>query len=104
MICEGGIDVKMSAKIIAGVVGAILAIAVLVVILKMPHTVNEPCDWCDNRPSIAYENSDGEMAYVCKECSKYCMFCDEKATKHYENLAGMMVFVCDDCYEDMLDE
>ena len=88
---------------LAGIVGGVIALAALIVFLKMPHLVNEECDWCYHKPSVAYKNSEGEMAYVCRDCSKYCMFCDERATKHYENLAGMMVFVCDDCYEDMVE-
>lgn len=63
------------------------------------HTVDEPCDWCGNSPSVVYKTSDGSDAYVCKECSKVCMYCGKKATKHYENLAGMITFVCDDCYD-----
>ena len=88
---------------LAGIVGGMIAMAVLIVFLKMPHLVNEECDWCYHKPSVAYKNSEGEMAYVCRDCSKYCMFCDERATKHYENLAGMMVFVCADCYEEMVE-
>lgn len=65
------------------------------------NVVNEPCDWCGNRPSVAYETHDGSFAYVCKDCSENCAFCGEKATQHYENLLGTMVFVCDDCYEDI---
>ena len=64
-------------------------------------TVDEPCDWCGNTPSVAYKTSDESMSYVCKKCSKTCMICGKnKATKHTENLLGMMMFVCDDCYDD----
>lgn len=84
------------------------AIVVLVVIAigafiipRFMATVNEPCDWCGDSPSVAYKLSDGSYAYVCKECSKNCALCGEKASKHYENLLGMIVFVCDDCYEDV---
>lgn len=82
-----------------GIVGAILLVIIGVRFLFRP-VVNEPCDWCGESPSVAYELSDGSEAYVCRECSEYCMLCgDEKATQHYENLIGTMMFVCDDCYE-----
>lgn len=62
-------------------------------------TVNEPCMYCQHRPSKEYEKSDGTMAYVCENCSDTCMICSrKKATEHYESLLGI-VFVCDDCYE-----
>lgn len=59
---------------------------------------HEPCMYCGESPSQAYEKADGTFAYVCKDCSEVCMLCGrEKATQHYESLLGMM-FVCDDCY------
>lgn len=64
-------------------------------------TVDKPCDWCSNRPSVAYKTSDGSYAYVCRKCSKTCKLCGEKADRHYENLIGTMVFVCDDCYKGL---
>ena len=82
------------------VVVVVAAVIILVfAISRFTSLVDEPCDWCGNSPSVAYELNDGSYSYVCKECSKYCALCGEKATKHYENLVGMMVFVCDDCYE-----
>ena len=83
-------------KVVAGVV--VVAIAVFA-ISRFTSTVDEPCDWCGNRPSVAYKMSDNSYSYVCRDCSKECAWCGERATKHYENLVGMMVFVCDDCYE-----
>lgn len=83
---------------------AIAIVAVVIVffiISRFTSTVDEPCDWCGNSPSVAYELSDGSYSYVCKECSKSCVLCGNKATTHYENLAGMMVFVCNDCYEEL---
>lgn len=86
-------------KKVACAVGAIV-IAILIA-TRCSHTVDEPCDWCGNKPSIEYETSDGTYSYVCKECSKVCAWCGEKAKEHYENLAGMIVFVCEDCYQDI---
>lgn len=80
---------------------AVVAAVAIFIITRFTSTVDEPCDWCRSRPSVAYKMSDGSYSYVCKDCSKKCAWCGEKATKHYENLAGMMVFVCDDCYEGL---
>ena len=80
---------------------AIIAIAIIVSVV--PHTVNEPCDWCGHRPSMAFKTSDGSMAYVCKDCSKERALCGKKATNHYENLLGMVVFACNDCYKEVTD-
>lgn len=85
-------------KVILGV--AVIAIAVFV-ITRFTSTVDEPCDWCGNKPSVAYKTSDDSYSYVCRDCSSECAWCGDKATKHYENLAGMMVFACDDCYEEI---
>lgn len=85
-------------KVVLGV--AVVAIA-LFIITRFTATVDEPCDWCGNSPSVAYKLSDGSYSYVCKECSKYCALCGDKATKHYENMLGVMVFVCDDCYDEV---
>lgn len=85
-------------KVFVGVASVIL---ILFVIIKMPHMVDKPCDWCDHRPSVEYKTSDGSKAYVCKNCSKNCALCDKKATKHYENMLGMVVFVCNDCYKQV---
>lgn len=54
-------------KILFGIIDVLVAIAVIVL---MPHTVDEPCDWCNHRPSMAFKTSDGSGAYVCKGCSK----------------------------------
>lgn len=83
------------------VLGVIVVAVVLFIVTRFTSTVNEPCDWCGNRPSVAYKMSDGSYSYVCKDCSRECAWCGERATKHYENLLGMMVFVCDDCYNDV---
>lgn len=85
-------------KVVVGIV--VIAVAIFI-ITRFTSVVDEPCDWCDNSPSVAYKMSDGSYSYVCKDCSKKCVWCGEKATKHYENLANMMVFVCDDCYEGL---
>lgn len=85
-------------KIIAGIV---ITVVVVVLYFILKPTVNKPCDWCGNSPSVAYELSDGSKAYICKECSSECAFCGDKATKHYENLLETLVFVCDDCYEEV---
>ena len=75
---------------------AVLALSMLTACVP---TVDEPCAYCNNRPSKEYEKRDGSLFYVCEECSSKCMLCgDEKAEKHYESLLGI-VFVCDDCYE-----
>ena len=81
--------------------GVALIAIVIFIITRFTSTVDEPCDWCGNRPSVAYKMSDDSYSYVCKECSKECAWCGDKATKHYENLVGMMVFVCSDCYEEI---
>ena len=83
-------------KVIAGIA---VFVFVIFIITRFTTTVDEPCDWCHNSPSVAYKMSDGSYSYVCKDCSKKCALCGDKATHHYENLLGMMVFVCDDCYE-----
>lgn len=89
-------------KILLGIIVA--AVVVIVAIVKMPHMVNKPCDWCEHKPSMAFKTSDGTMAYVCIDCSKECAICGEKASKHYENMLGMIVFVCDDCYKEVSDD
>lgn len=86
-------------KILISIIAAVAV--VIVAIVKMPHMVNEPCDWCEHKPSMAFKTSDGTMAYVCIDCSKECALCGEKASKHYENMVGMIVFVCDDCYKEV---
>lgn len=86
---------KKSALCIAAV------LAVIFIITRFTSTVDEPCDWCGDSPSVAYKVSDGSYSYVCKECSKECAWCGDKATKHYENLMGRMVFVCNDCYQEI---
>lgn len=83
------------------VLGVAVVVAAIFIFTRFTSTVDEPCDWCRNKPSVAYKTSDGSYAYVCKDCSKECAWCGDKATKHYENLAGMMVFVCNDCYEEI---
>lgn len=85
------------------VVLSALVVAVVVIaggIFLFHPTVNEPCDWCGDRPSVAYKTSQGR-AYVCRDCSKDCAFCNKRATKHYENMLGTVVFVCSDCYKDV---
>jgi len=88
-------------KVVVGV--AVVAIAIFV-ITRFTATVDEPCDWCGSKPSIAYKMSDGSYSYVCKDCSKECAWCGDKATRHYENALGMMVFVCNDCYEEIAED
>ena len=96
-----GIEKKYIA-IAAAVAAACIIILCYVLI---PHTVNEPCDHCNRRPSVAFETSDGSKAYVCLECMKTCMLCDRKrATHHYENMLGTIIFVCDDCYKDVISD
>lgn len=85
-------------KVVVGV--AVIAVAIFV-ITRFNTTVDEPCDWCGKKPSVAYKMKDGSYSYVCKDCSKKCAWCGDKATKHYENGLSMMVFVCDDCYEEI---
>ena len=84
------------------IVAAIAAIIVFVFLVTFigRRMVDEPCDWCNRRPTMAFKTSDGSMSYVCSECRKNCKWCDKKATKHYENMLGMIVFVCDDCYKE----
>lgn len=82
---------------------AVVAVAIFI-ITRFKATVEEPCDWCGNRPSVAYKMSDGSYSYVCKDCSKKCAWCGDKAVRHYENAAGMMVFVCNDCYEEIAED
>lgn len=86
------------------VLGGAAVVVALYVITRFTSTVDKPCDWCGNRPSVAYKMSDGSYSYVCKDCSKECAWCGARATKHYENIAGMMVFVCDDCYEEISED
>lgn len=81
------------------IIAGVIVCAAFAIIKLTSKTVNEPCDWCGNSPSVAYELHDGSYAYVCKECSKKCAWCGEKPNRHYENALGTMVFVCDDCYE-----
>lgn len=85
-------------KILIGVICIIVAIVVL---SKLPSLTNEPCDWCEESPSFAYDMSDGSKSYVCMECRTKCAWCGERAVKHYENGLHMMVFVCKDCYESL---
>lgn len=99
-----GITRKKFSKFFKMLIGIIAILVVVVVIVLIPHTVDEPCDWCSHRPSMAFKTSDGSMAYVCKDCSKECALCYKKATKHYENLLGMIVFVCNDCYKEVVND
>lgn len=96
-----GITSKRTNKFPKMLIGIIAVLVVVIVIVLIPHTVDQPCDWCNNRPSMAYKTSDDSMAYVCKDCSKVCAWCNKKATKHYENMLRMIVFVCNDCYEEV---
>ncbi len=89
-----------SKKVIAIGCIAVIAVAAAFFFFRNP-IADEPCDWCGDRPSIAYETSDGSTSYVCKDCSSECALCGDKASRHYENLLGMIVFVCDDCYEEV---
>lgn len=86
------------------VLGVAVVLVVFYVITRFISTVDEPCDWCGNRPSVSYKMNDGSYSYVCKDCSKECAWCGERATRHYENLAGMMVFVCNDCYKEISED
>lgn len=93
--------VRLWKKVVLGVAAAIV---ILYVITRYTSTVDKPCDWCGNRPSVAYKMNDDSYSYVCKDCSKECAWCGKRATKHYENLADMMVFVCDDCYKEISED
>ena len=85
----------MKKRIFCGLVVFLLSLALLA---GCGSRSDEPCMYCGESPSQAYEKADGTFAYVCKDCSAVCMLCGrEKATQHYESLLGMM-FVCDDCY------
>lgn len=65
------------------------------------RTVDKPCDWCGNEPSVVYKNSDGDESYVCKKCSSTCMICGDEDPKYQtENLLGMVMFICEDCYNE----
>lgn len=101
---EANTYVKCSSKLSGKAKKIIIAVALVIVVVigmfSFSSAVNEPCDWCGHSPSVKYKTSDGELAYVCKDCSKECTWCGAKATKHYENLFGMIVFVCNDCYEE----
>lgn len=55
---------KRNKKLLIG----ILVIVAIVVLFKFPRTVDKPCDWCDKRPSVAYDMSDGSKSYVCMDC------------------------------------
>ena len=94
-----GVPKKMASPKISKAL--IVAVIVVVVAIAVPRPVNEPCDWCNSRPSMEYKTSDGSKAYVCKDCSKECALCNKKASKHYENMLGMVVFVCNDCYKEV---
>ena len=89
--------------IVASIAASIAAIIVIVFLFVFVsrRMVDEPCDWCHSRPTMAFKTSDGSMAYVCSECRKTCTWCGKRATKHYENMLGMIVFVCDECYKDV---
>lgn len=89
----------MKRKII--IVCGIIIIVVFTIVFKSFSGVNEPCDWCGEKPSKAYKISDGSKSYVCKDCRMKCAWCDSRAKKHYESGMGMMVFVCNDCFEDI---
>ena len=106
---ENKVSGKMTAKkktsVWKKVTGGIIVVAIaFFVIVRFTATVNEPCDWCGKKPSVAYKMNDGSYSYVCKDCSKECAWCGKKATKHYENLAGMMTFVCNDCYKQIVED
>ncbi len=69
---------KRSNKHFKMLFGITAVLVVIVVMALVPHTVDEPCDWCNHRPSMAFKTSDGSMAYVCKDCSKECAWCNKK--------------------------
>lgn len=71
-------------------------IIVMTMLLVCACTVDEPCAYCNRKPSVEYELSDGSTIYVCEKCSSKCMQCGADAITHYENLPDI-VFVCDAC-------
>lgn len=82
----------------------VISVCVLLVtgmVTACSSTVDEPCMYCNQRPSKEYEMRDASRVYVCKECSSECMFCGDKATKNYESLIGK-VFVCSECYGEVV--
>lgn len=83
------------------IISLVVVVAIVIGLFSTFSTVDEPCDWCGQRPSVEYKTNDGGKAYVCKKCSKECAFCGKKATKHYENYFEMIVFVCKDCYKEI---
>ena len=86
------------------IAAAVVAVCIIILCyILIPHTVNEPCDHCNRRPSVAFDTSDGSKAYVCLECMKTCMHCGRRRpTHHYENMLGTIIFVCDDCYKEVI--
>ena len=96
-VLKGGM-MKSIVKVIVFV-----AIAVIVIPRILSFSM-EPCEWCGDRPSVAYKMSDGSKFYVCRDCSKSCVLCGNKATKHYESLLGTLNFVCDDCYDTLTEK
>ena len=63
-------------------------------------TVDEPCEYCSQSPSVEYTRSDGTSIYVCNDCSSECMLCGREATQEYDSMLGFL-FLCDDCYDGL---
>lgn len=90
-----------SRKKLIPLIGVALVVVIAVFLIFGNKTVNEPCDWCGNSPSVVYQTSSGREAYICKDCSKTCMLCGKKASHQYEKLLGTITFVCDNCYKQL---
>ena len=78
----------------------ILAVLSAMLLSGCASSSNEPCIYCGDVPSKAY-NANGHKSYVCDDCSSECFFCGDKATKKYVSLAGEMSFACKECFDSM---
>lgn len=94
---------KSTRNIFIGIIVCAVLVGVFLVSNRSSSVqwTDEPCDWCNHQPTVAYRMSDGSYSYVCGDCQKECAWCGDPATRHYENVSRTMVFVCEDCYEDL---
>ena len=81
----------------------ILAVLSVMLLSGCASSSNEPCIYCGDAPSKAY-NANGHKSYVCDECSSECFFCGDKATKKYVSVDGEMSFACAECFGSMRED
>ncbi len=92
----------MNKKFVLIAVIVVVAIGVVLIVNSgKVIEVNEPCYYCPSEKSLRFETDDGEIFFVCRDCSSDCAWCDNEASEFYRNLLEMPIFVCDECYQEI---